>query len=102
VKEAGGNPDSTAADKCSLCVHRLENGVVPACVNTCPHEARLIGNYNDATSNVRQAIDAAAGQVSVLLEGEGTDPRVFYIGLDEQAYLEGDEARKEAGLQTQI
>ncbi len=100
VKAAGGDPGRGAADKCTQCVQRLENGVVPACVNTCPHEARIIGNFNDPNGPIQSAI-ANDGAVGVLLS-EGTEPRCFYIGLNETAYTDGDEPRKEAGLQTVI
>ena len=47
-QKAGGEPDENAADKCDLCIHRLSNGVVPSCVNTCPAGARRI----DASSGI--------------------------------------------------
>ncbi len=108
VKPAGGDPSShgfdiaepKAADKCTLCTHRLENGVVPACVNTCPASARLVGNLNDDTSEINQRITAAGDEVSTILPSAGTDPQVFYIGLNEDAYFQGTEPRREAGLQT--
>ncbi len=104
-RPAGGDPASVglthpnpkASDKCTLCVHRLENGVVPACVNTCPAEARLVGNLNDPQSELNQRI--AEGQAAGLLESVGTEPVVFYIGLNEEAYSQGEEPRTEAGLQ---
>lgn len=110
VKTAGGNPDlygltidsPKAADKCSLCTHRLENGVVPACVNTCPANCRLVGNLNDSDSEISKRIAAAGDEVSVILPGIGTEPQVFYIGLNEDAYFGGTEPRKEAGLQSQV
>lgn len=106
-KQAGGDTARPPADKCSMCFHRLEEGVVPACVNTCPAEARLIGNVNDPNSDISQRIQAAgANNVATLLESGGTEPVVYYIGLDQQeldaAYIQGEEARKEAGLQTDI
>jgi tetrathionate reductase subunit B len=110
VKAAGADPQSVgldiaepkAADKCTMCVHRLEQGVVPACVNTCPAGARVIGNLNDPSSEINQQIEAAGNQVSTLLEGAGTEPRVYYIGLEESAYARGNEPRREAGLQTVV
>jgi len=103
---AGGDPaeydltivDPKASQKCTLCIHRLENGVVPACVNTCPAEARHVGNLNDPSSEINQLI--TDGQASGLLESVGTEPTVFYINLNEDAYSQGEEPRIEAGLQT--
>ena len=106
-KEAGGDPTRPPADKCTMCFHRLEEGVVPACVNTCPAEARVIGNLNDPNSDINQRIqDAGANNVAAIHESWGTEPRVYYIGLDQQelddAHDLGEEARREAGLQRDI
>lgn len=102
VKPAGGDPSRFAADKCTLCTHRLEEGVVPSCVNTCPASARLVGNLNDAASEINQRIASAGNEVSTILPAAGTEPQVFYIGLNEDAYFQGTEPRREAGLQAQV
>ncbi|NQT92187.1 MAG: 4Fe-4S dicluster domain-containing protein [Lentisphaerae bacterium] len=88
-----------AAGKCDFCVHRLEKGVVPACVNTCPPEARLMGNLNDPDSEISKRIAEAGDAVSVLWEGVGTEPTVFYIDLVQDAYTKGSETKLEAGMQ---
>lgn len=102
VRPAGGDPSRTAADKCTLCNHRLENGVVPACVNTCPAEARIVGNLNDPSSVLNARITAAGASVSGLLEAAGTEPTVFYVNVSQEAYTDGEEPRREAGLQTVV
>lgn len=68
------------ADKCDLCFHRLDNGVVPSCVNTCPAAARTIGDINDPGSEVHQLL--ASNPAQTLLPEMGTKPQVYYIGLD--------------------
>lgn len=65
-------------DKCSFCNHRVEIGMDPACVATCPTNARSFGDLDDPTSPVRQAVDNA-DTVGVLNPSTGTAPRLFYL-----------------------
>jgi len=76
------NPDKKIAEKCTLCVHRVDNGVVPSCVNTCPGNARIFGDMNDPDSEVAKLI--ASEKVKVLNPEIGTDPRVYYIASDDK------------------
>ena len=110
AKTAGGDPasvdldiaDPHPASKCTLCVHRLEKGLTPACIDTCPADARMIGNLNDPNSAINAAIAAAGDNVSVLKESAGTGPKVFYIGLDEDIYDNGRDIRDESGRQYDV
>ena len=74
------NPKTGAADKCDFCLHRVENGIVPACVNTCEGRARVFGDINDPTSEIAKLI--ASNPVTVLRQGQGTEPNVYYIAAD--------------------
>jgi len=74
------NPVTRFADKCDFCIHRVEHGLVPACVNTCVGGARLFGNLADPESEISQAI--ARNRVSVLHPEMGTQPNVYYIAAD--------------------
>ena len=42
--------DNDVADKCDFCSHRLEAGMEPACVETCPAEVFHFGDANDPDS----------------------------------------------------
>ena len=82
--KAGGDPKEQAADKCDMCVHRLDNGLEPSCVNTCQGRARIFGDLNDPDSAVSKLVKEhdLAKDENVLLPEEGTNPHVFYIDPD--------------------
>jgi tetrathionate reductase subunit B len=92
VKSAGGLPEMKAADKCTLCAHRLAEGVVPSCVNTCQGRARKVGNLKDPKSEISRLI--ASNQTRVLRPELKTDPQCYYIGLDEDFYAQIEESNK--------
>lgn len=77
------NQRTGKADKCTFCAHRVEAGLLPACVETCVGGARIFGDLNDPDSELRQRLAANKGRVKVLKPEQGTRPQVFYIGLDE-------------------
>lgn len=64
--------------KCDFCRHRLEEGRLPACVETCPTLARSFGDLSDPNSPVSQAI-RAADRVDVLRPEMGVGPNVYYL-----------------------
>lgn len=78
------NHESNTADKCTFCAHRVDAGLLPACVETCVGGARIFGDLNDPDGELRRRLDAAKSEVKVLKPEQGTEPRVFYIGLDER------------------
>ncbi|THF63353.1 sulfate reduction electron transfer complex DsrMKJOP subunit DsrO [Pseudothauera rhizosphaerae] len=78
------NHDTNKADKCTFCAHRLDAGLLPACVETCVGGARIFGDLNDPEGELRRRLDEAAGEVKVLKPEQGTSPQVFYIGLDQR------------------
>lgn len=65
-------------DKCTFCDHRIADGRLPACVETCPTGARFFGDLDDPTSDVAVAI-AAAKKVDVLKPHTGAKPKLFYL-----------------------
>lgn len=65
------------ARKCTFCLHRLEKGMLPACITTCIGRARYFGDLNDPASLV--ARQAASPHVMRLKEELGTEPSVYYL-----------------------
>ncbi len=76
------NRETGKADKCTFCSHRVEAGLLPACVETCVGGARIFGDLDDPGSEISRRMKAAQGRTSVLKPEAGTKPNVFYIGLD--------------------
>jgi len=69
------------ARKCHFCIHRIERGILPACVVTCIGKATYFGDKEDKLSLVWELINRE--KVKRLKEPLNTKPRVYYIGLEE-------------------
>jgi tetrathionate reductase subunit B len=81
--KAGKDPSKNAITKCSSCQHRIDAGVVPACVNICQGRARIFGDLNDPESEVAKLAKefnlVKNSDKTTLLPGENTVPMNFYI-----------------------
>src|SRR5437867_2726556 len=75
------DPDSHTAAKCNFCSHRVDEGLLPACVVVCPVEALLFGDMDDATSKVARTLRDQ--KVTVRRPEQRTRPKAFYVGAHE-------------------
>ena len=64
-------------DKCTFCIHRVEQGLKPACVSVCPTHCMHFGDLEDPQSGVSQLLRARAHHT--LLPEAGCQPHVFYL-----------------------
>ncbi len=69
------NDDRAICQKCTLCIHRLEEGKEPACVDACPSSVFIFGEESEILEEVEKR---GAKQMHPEYQAE---PRVFYIGL---------------------
>jgi tetrathionate reductase subunit B len=74
------NPATGHVEKCHFCLHRLERGLDPVCVESCPTGAILIGDLGNPASEVSRAL--SGGPVQVLKPEFGTEPQGYYRNLD--------------------
>jgi len=70
------HPDGYA-DKCTFCVHRLMEGLDPACVSVCPTHCMHFGDLDDPKSRVNDLLRTR--KFHTLLPEAGTRPRIFYL-----------------------
>lgn len=80
---SGKDATKHAITKCTLCQHRIDKGVVPACVNICQGRARIFGDLNDPNSEVSILVKEFGLEdkrnETTLLPAENTVPMLFYI-----------------------
>ncbi|HLA78697.1 MAG TPA: 4Fe-4S dicluster domain-containing protein [Vicinamibacteria bacterium] len=65
------------ADKCTFCIHRVEEGLEPACVAVCPTRCMHLGDLDDPNSEVSRLL--ASRKSHSLLPEAGTGPRIHYL-----------------------
>ena len=73
------NDEKSTPQKCTFCVHRLELGKLPRCVQVCPSGALLFGDLNDPESEVSKIV--RAGLAEPFHPEYGTKPSIYYIDL---------------------
>jgi Fe-S-cluster-containing dehydrogenase component len=64
-------------EKCTFCIHRVRQGLYPACVEVCPVGARKFGNLRDPASEIRYILEHK--RVFVLKSELATLPRFYYF-----------------------
>jgi tetrathionate reductase subunit B len=69
-------------ESCTLCVHRVDAGRIPACVQACNDTgggAMLFGDLNDPSSEIAKRV--AAYRTTQVRADLGTDPGVRYRNI---------------------
>jgi Fe-S-cluster-containing dehydrogenase component len=89
------DPETNTADKCTFCAHRIEGGLMPACVVACPVEANIFGDLEDPTSQISKYISRDK-RVQVRKPEKMTVPKHFYVGGG-QAQLNPQASLREEG-----
>jgi Fe-S-cluster-containing dehydrogenase component len=73
------NEEKNIPQKCTFCVHRLEEGGIPRCVQACPTGCIHFGDLDDPESEVSRLIRSA--KAGVLHPEWNTRPLVYYLDL---------------------
>ncbi|MGD9785016.1 MAG: sulfate reduction electron transfer complex DsrMKJOP subunit DsrO [Hyphomicrobiaceae bacterium] len=69
-------------ESCTMCVHRVDAGGTPACVEACAkagHSAMIFGDLNDPASEIAKRV--ATYRTTRIRADLGTDPGVYYQNI---------------------
>ncbi len=72
------HPKKQIVDKCDFCDERREKGSQPTCVETCPTQARVFGDLNDANSKAA-LLNQKYKTVQLVSQNINTNPNMYYI-----------------------
>jgi Fe-S-cluster-containing dehydrogenase component len=64
-------------DKCTFCLHRVQRGQLPACVEVCPTSCLHFGNLEDPASDVARLLRTRPWKVNQ--PETGCEPNVFFL-----------------------
>ena len=67
-----------------MCYHRITRGLKPACVEVCPTQARIFGDLKHPKPDDPIQQFYQNNLVEALKPHLGTEPRVFYAGIDKE------------------
>ena len=76
MREKGKSPIGNVR-KCHFCLHRVEEGLLPACITDCIGRSRYFGDLNDPDSLVSNLLRRR--YAFRLKEELGTEPKVYYL-----------------------
>jgi Fe-S-cluster-containing dehydrogenase component len=65
-------------DKCTFCIHRLQKGLLPACVTVCPTKAMVFGDTNDPDSDISKLLRDNP-RVKQLKTESGCKPNLYFL-----------------------
>ena len=74
------NHTTNTADKCTFCYHRVVKGLLPACVEVCPTQARIFGDLKSKASRLVRF--QRMNKINVLKPELNTEPKAYYAQLD--------------------
>jgi Fe-S-cluster-containing dehydrogenase component len=73
------NEEKKLPQKCTFCVHRLEEGQIPRCVQACPNNCLVFGDLDDPKSEASKLLKSSKAEV--FHPEWDTSPSVYYKDL---------------------
>jgi formate dehydrogenase iron-sulfur subunit len=80
---------SRIISKCDMCLDRVENGLLPACVQTCPTGAMNFGDREDMLELANERLATVKKQYPDAVLGDPDETRVIYLyQMEPMSYYE--------------
>ena len=76
------DPVTRTAEKCTFCYHRVVKGLLQACVEVCPTQARIFGEVKKKPSPLVRFL--RMNKIGLLKPNLNTEPKVFYANMDKE------------------
>ena len=73
------NEQQNVAQKCTFCAHRVDKGMIPRCVESCPLDAIVFGDMDDPNSEISKL--KASSITEIPKQELGLDTSVRYTAL---------------------
>ena len=64
-------------DKCTFCLHRVQAGLLPACVGVCPTGTLTFGDLNNSESDVAKNLRTRRWKVNH--PESGAQPNLYFL-----------------------
>lgn len=78
-------PTTGYISKCTMCLDRVQNGLLPACVKTCPTGAMNFGDRDEMVSLAKRRLAEVRSKFPKVVVTGLDELRVFYLLADEPA-----------------
>lgn len=77
------NPDTKVLSKCTMCIDRQKEGMIPACVLSCPTDAMVYGDREDILKEVEKRVALLKKTNPKAQAIDADDVRVIFIVADD-------------------
>jgi formate dehydrogenase iron-sulfur subunit len=77
------NEKTSGMAKCTMCIDRIKEGMLPACVKTCPTGAMNFGDRDEILAKANKRLEEVKGRSPDAMLANPDDVRAIYLLIDD-------------------